>query len=140
MRVVETLSVPGTLPGVRQAIQAFDAFGRLHEVRQDAAWRFLLALDEILSNIVRHGLGRRDAPIDLTFSVDDGLIAVEIVDTSEAFDPLLVPAPDTSSPLDQRRPGGLGIALVRQLMDETQYERRNGRNHFVMRWRPHADC
>jgi serine/threonine-protein kinase RsbW len=139
MRVVETLSVPGTLPGVHQAVQAFEEFGRVHALRQDAAWRFLLALDEILSNIVRHGLGRREAAIDLTFSADDELIAVEIVDAAEAFDPLLMPAPDTSSPLDQRQPGGLGIALVRQLMDETQYERRNGRNHFVMRWRGHAD-
>ena len=140
MRVIETLSVPGTLPGVRQAVQAFEAFGRAHNLGQDAAWRFLVALDEILSNIIRHGLGTRDAAIELTFSAADGLITVEIVDAAAAFDPLLVPAPDISSPLDQRQPGGLGIALVRQLMDETQYERRNGRNHFVMRWRPHADC
>jgi serine/threonine-protein kinase RsbW len=139
MRVVETLSVPGTLPGVRQAVQAFEQFGRTHDLSQGAAWRFLLALDEILSNIVRHGFGGRRAAIDLTFSVDDEFVAVEIVDTADAFNPLLAPAPDTSSPLDDRQPGGLGIALVRQLMDDTRYERRNERNHFIMRWRPHAD-
>jgi serine/threonine-protein kinase RsbW len=139
MPAVETLSVPGTLPGVRQAAQAFEQFGRTHGLPSDPAWRFLLALDEILSNIVRHGLAGRRAAIDLTFSIDDEGVAVEIVDAAEAFNPLIVPAPDISSSLDDRQPGGLGIALVRQLMDDTVYERRNDRNHFVMRWRPHAD-
>jgi serine/threonine-protein kinase RsbW len=139
MRGSQTLSVPGTLPGVRQAVEAFEQFCRTEGLSPRAAWRFLLALDEILSNIVRHGLAGRRAAIDLTFSTDDDEVAVEIVDTAEAFNPLLAPPPDTSSPLQQRQPGGLGIALVRQLMDDVRYERRNERNHFVMRWRPHAD-
>lgn len=140
MHAIQTVSVPGTLPGVRQAVQAFERFGRQHGLSQGAIWRFPLALDEILSNIVRHGLGGRQAAIDLTFSVDAEYVAVEIVDQADAFNPLLAPPPDTSSPLDARKPGGLGIALVRQLMDDTSYERRDDRNHFTMRWRPNADC
>ncbi len=139
MRAVEELSVPGTLAGVRQAVDAFEQFGRSRELPPRDAWRVLLALDEILSNIVRHGLAGSRAPIDVTFSFADGRVVVEIVDSAEAFNPLLAPAPDTSSPLDQRQPGGLGIALVQQLMDEIEYERRDERNHFVMTWRPDAD-
>jgi len=139
MRTVETLSVPGTLPGVLQAVKAFEQFGRTHALSEGAAWRFLVALDEILSNIVRHGLaGRRDT-IELMFSIDGDDVAVEIIDAADAFNPLLAPPPDISSPLDDRQPGGLGIALVRQLIDDTRYERRDDRNHFIMRWRPHAD-
>ena len=139
MRVVETLSVPGTLPGVRQAVQAFEQFGRTHDLPQGAAWRFLLALDEILSNTVRHGLGTRGDAIELTFSIDEAFVAVEIVDSGAAFNPLLAPAPDTTSPLEGRQPGGLGISLVRQLMDDTVYARRNERNHLIMRWHLDAD-
>src|SRR5688572_24268702 len=120
MHATQTLSVPGTLPGVRLAIQAFDRFCHAHGLSDGAAWRFPLALDEILSNIVRHGLAGRPASIDLTFSVDTEYVAVEIVDQAEAFNPLLAPPPDTSSPLEDRKPGGLGIALVRQLIDDTQ--------------------
>lgn len=138
MRVVETVSVPGALPGVREAVQAFEQFARTHDLPPGAAWRFLLALDEILSNIVRHGLAGRSGAIDLTFSIDEGWVAVEVVDSADGFNPLLAPAPDTSSPLDTRQPGGLGVALVRQLMDDIRYERRNERNHFLMRWRSHA--
>lgn len=139
MHATQTLSVPGTLPGVQLAIQAFDRFCRAHGLSDGAAWRFRLALDEILSNIVRHGLAGRPASIDLTFSVDTDYVAIEIVDEAEAFNPLLAPPADTSSPLAERMPGGLGITLVRQLMDETAYERRDARNYFTMRWRSDGD-
>jgi serine/threonine-protein kinase RsbW len=139
MRAVETLSVPGTLSGVLQAVQAFEQFGRMHDLSQGATWRFPLALDEILSNIVRHGLAGRRAAIELTFSIEGEDVVVEVVDAADAFNPLLAPPPDTTSPLADRRPGGLGIALVRRLMDDTRYERRNGRNHFSMRCRADAD-
>src|SRR5437868_5176300 len=104
MRTVETLSVPGTLPGVLQAVEAFERFGRAHDLCKGAAWRFPLALDEILSNIVRHGLAGRAAAIDLTFSIDGEDVVVEVVDEADAFNPLLAPPPDTSSPLEDRQP------------------------------------
>jgi serine/threonine-protein kinase RsbW len=151
-QAVVTLSVPATAAGVRQAILAFERFGRAHQVSAGAGWRVQLALDEILSNIVRHGApaGPATAPaapviapaapvIAMTFSFDAGMVAVEIVDAAAPFNPLLAPPPDTVSPLAQRQPGGLGIALVRRLMDETSYERRDGHNYFVMRCGAHAD-
>jgi len=136
---VVTLSVPGTLAGVRQAILAFEQFGRAHSVPAGTGWRVQLALDEILSNIVRHGAPDAAAPVDVTFSLDGAIVVVESVDGTAPFNPLLAPAPDTRSPLQERQPGGLGIALVRRLMDETLYERRDHHNYFVMRCGPHAD-
>jgi serine/threonine-protein kinase RsbW len=140
MHPTHTLSVPGTLPGIQLAIQAFERFGRAHDLPDGACWRFPLALDEILSNVVRHGLGGPPASIDLTFSVDAEYVAVEVVDQSGAFNPLLAPPPDTTSALEDRKPGGLGIALVREVMDDTLYERRGERNYFTMRCRRNADC
>jgi serine/threonine-protein kinase RsbW len=135
---VVTLTVPGTTAGVREAILAFERFGRSHHVSRETGWRVQLALDEILSNIVRHGTPAAPA-IEVTFSLDAGRISVKIVDPTAAFNPLLAPPPDTVSPLATREPGGLGIALVRRLMAETSYERRDDRNHFIMRCGPHAD-
>jgi serine/threonine-protein kinase RsbW len=136
---VESLSVPVTVSGVRQAVLAFEGFGRSHAVASGTSWRVGLALDEILSNIVRHSAPGPQVAIDMTFSLDGDIVGVEIADGSPPFNPLLVPAPDTSSPLHQRQPGGLGIALVRSLMDETQYERRDTRNVIVLRCGPRAD-
>jgi serine/threonine-protein kinase RsbW len=133
-----TLSVPATLAGVREAILAFERFGHAHQVSRETGWRIQVALDEILSNIVRHGAPAA-AAIEMTFSLEAGRVSVEIVDSTAAFNPLLAPPPDTVSPLESREPGGLGIALVRRLMDETLYERRNDHNHFIMRCGPHGD-
>jgi len=130
--------VPATPAGVRQALQAFEEFGFTRRITPDVGWRVQLALDEILSNIVGHGTPSAPA-IEMTFSCDAGTISVEIVDATGPFNPLRAPAPDTVSPLQEREPGGLGLTLVRRLMDETLYERRDDRNHFVMRCGPHAD-
>jgi serine/threonine-protein kinase RsbW len=135
MRALETVSVPGTTDGVRRAVEAFEAFSAAQALPSQARWRFLVALDEILSNIVRHGLDGRDGTIVLTFSLEAGVLATEVVDTAAPFNPLLAPPPDTTSPLEARRPGGLGIALVDNLMDQVRYERRDDRNHLVLRWR-----
>ena len=136
---VVTLSVPATVAGVGQAALEFERFGRSQAAPAGTFWRMQLALDEILSNIVRHGLPGTQVTIDMTFSIDDGRVEVEIVDGAAPFNPLLAPPPDVTSALEDRRPGGLGIALVRSLVDETAYEHRGGRNCFVMRCAPHAD-
>ncbi len=139
---MERLSVPGTPPGVRQAIDAFERFGERVRMPRPARWRIQLALDEILSNIIRHGAGPAagQPAIDVAFSFTEGVVGVEIVDSAAAFNPLLVPPPDTASALAVRPEGGLGIALVRYLVDEASYEWRENRNHFIMRCRAHDDC
>jgi serine/threonine-protein kinase RsbW len=139
MQTTQTVTVPTTLAGVREAIAAFERFGRSNGVARGAGWRMQLALDEILSNVVRHAQPGEGTTLDMIFSLDEGMVGVEIVDKAGAFNPLLAPAPDTSSSLQDRQPGGLGIALVRRLMDETLYVRRDDRNHFVMRCGRHAD-
>ena len=54
-------------------------------------------------------------------------------DDAEPFNPLDAPLPDTAAPLEGRQVGGLGIALVRHLMDGVVYERTGGRNRLVLR-------
>ena len=58
-----------------------------------------------------------------------------MTDDAPGFDPLAVPEPDTSLAIEDRPIGGLGIALMRRLMDETEYERREGRNRLRLRRR-----
>jgi serine/threonine-protein kinase RsbW len=58
-----------------------------------------------------------------------------VVDDGPEFDPLAVPDADTTLPLEERPIGGLGITLVRRLMDEAEYERREGRNRLRLRRR-----
>ena len=95
----------------------------------------LIALDEILSNVVRHAVQDETVLIEMILVRDGDQVHVEVVDDARPFNPLLVPPPDTTSPLETREPGGLGIALVRSLTDDVRYERRGDRNRLTMTWR-----
>ena len=94
----------------------------------------LTSLDEVLSNVVRHGLRVGAGEIDVTLVRDAGAVSAVVADTAAEFNPLMHPPPDVAAPLDARQPGGLGIALVRGLADDVRYERRGDRNVLTMTW------
>jgi serine/threonine-protein kinase RsbW len=128
-----TIRVAGTTAGIREAGQAFDAFRASRKLDDQATWPVLVALDEILANIVGHAYaGRNDGVIDLRFAVGASTLAISIWDDGPALDPLALPEPDTAAPLAARQPGGLGVHLVRRLMQGAQYTRENGRNCLVL--------
>jgi serine/threonine-protein kinase RsbW len=98
-----------------------------------------LAVDEACTNVVLHAYGGRGGEIEVTIEpVDDG-VRVVIRDWGAAFDPGTVPAPDVTAPLAQRSLGGLGLYLMRQLMDEVDFcfDGRSG-NRLTMLKRLHG--
>lgn len=128
-----SLRVPGNASGIHRAIDAFTAFITRHGIDLPAPWQVELALDEMLSNIVTHAYdGRADEVIRITFAVVAGEFRVTIADNGRPFDPLAMPEPDTHSPLEARPTGGLGIHLVRKLMDRVEYSRTAGCNRLVL--------
>jgi anti-sigma regulatory factor (Ser/Thr protein kinase) len=141
--VLETrrLSVPGTDEGVRAALDALAALVESRGLSKAVTWPVEVSLDEVLANVVHHALEGRGASsvvdVELALDADAQPPECEVVvcDDGPAFDPLLSEAPDTSLGVDERPIGGLGIALVRRLMDEVQYERRDGRNRLRLRRR-----
>jgi serine/threonine-protein kinase RsbW len=135
MEASQTVSVPGTPAGVRQAADAVLAFTVRTGVPEPVRRKVMTALDEVLSNVVRHGLRGRHGTIDVVLARDDDGLRVVVADPAEPFNPLLVPAPDTTAPLEARRAGGLGIALVRALADAVGYERVDDRNRLTLTWR-----
>lgn len=83
-----------------------------------------MAMDEACSNIIEHayeGMGTGD--IECTCEMDDGTLSIILRDHGCSFDVTAVPEPDISAALDDRPIGGLGVFLMRQLMDEIRYER-----------------
>lgn len=130
-----TLAVHGTVAGVRDAVEALQAWSGEVRLPDETRRKVLTTLDEILSNVVRHGSPDRPGSIEMTISAHDGLVRAEVADDGKPFNPLMAPPPDTSGPLESRTPGGLGIALVRALTDDVRYERRGDRNRLTLTWR-----
>lgn len=88
----------------------------------------MIAADEVISNALSHG-GASPA-VDVAGSVAAGRVAIEITDDGVAFDPLAAAGPDTSLAVEDRAVGGLGIHLVRKMMDQVAYERRGKHNRL----------
>lgn len=103
-----------------------------HGVNAAIRLKMTLAIEEAVTNVITHGLGstpRSPAhPITICLEVTASMLAAEVIDEGDAFDPTTAPVPDLSLTLEQRRPGGLGIHLMRAVLDRLEYHRRNGRN------------
>ncbi len=80
-----------------------------------------LAVDEACSNVIRHAYGKQGGPIQVTIEALDGSLRVTIRDWGKAFEPSAVPTPDVTAPLAERPLGGLGLYLMRQLMDKLEF-------------------
>ncbi len=93
-----------------------------------------LAVEEIVTNVITYGYP--DGPHH-TFTVSLEAISGDrvraiVTDDAPAFNPLARPDVNTTLPLEERPVGGLGVHLVRQLMNVCLYEHRDGRNIFTM--------
>jgi serine/threonine-protein kinase RsbW len=82
-----------------------------------------LAVDEASTNIMEHGYGREcPSRIDITCEVLEDGLKVTIYDDAAPFNPESVPEPDLNVSLEEVKPRGLGIFLMRKMMDEVHYE------------------
>jgi serine/threonine-protein kinase RsbW len=92
-----------------------------------------LALEEIFLNIVMHGSDAGIAPqVEVSLDLDTDAVTMTVEDDGPQFDPLSLPPPDVTASLAERRVGGLGVFLVRNLMDTVSYARVAGRNQLRM--------
>jgi len=89
--------------------------------------------DELLSNIVRYAyLDEENHDIEVVIDASSERLKITIEDDGMPFNPLEADKPDTSSPLEERPIGGLGIHLVLNMVDEFTYERTEDRNVVVI--------
>jgi len=111
-----------------------ETFGRQNGLPPDALFSLNLVLEELFTNALKHGgcVGLA-AAARVSLDARGGEIAVEFADRGAAFDPASAPAPDFSSSLADRQPGGLGLHFVRQLAREVAYRRSGEWNRVALR-------
>ena len=91
-----------------------------------------LATDEAASNIIEHAYeGVTTGVLDLTCGMEKDAIRIVLIDYGESFDPSVIPLPDLKADLSERKIGGLGIFLMRKLMDEVHYEPRKDKSNVL---------
>ena len=91
-----------------------------------------IAVDEIFSNISRYAYDPEVGGVTVRVAVDDD-ITIEFEDSGTAYDPLAADAPDISLPVEEREAGGLGIFMVKNLMDSVEYRREGNKNILTIK-------
>ncbi len=128
-----TIRLPVAVLEIERLNQLVRRFGELHEVPSRALYAVNLALDELVTNTILYGF---EDPAGQSFSVrvevSGADLRAELVDEGRAFNPLDVPPPNLDAPLRDRELGGLGLHLVRSLMDRLDYRRDGSKNVLTL--------
>jgi len=104
-------------------------FGQNHQLTDDCLFAVNLALEEILINVIKHGYDNNsDREIQVRIWMSDDELRAEVEDDAPEFNPLELDAPDITKPLEEREIGGLGVHLVRTMMDRAEYKREGQKN------------
>jgi serine/threonine-protein kinase RsbW len=122
-----------TLPASVESITAFREFVRegavASGVSADEFERLDLVLEEILINVARYAYTPENGLVEVACSGEGyGKMRVEIADWGRVFNPLQADPPDLSRGLADRPIGGLGVFLVRSMVDSIEYRRQDSRN------------
>jgi anti-sigma regulatory factor (Ser/Thr protein kinase) len=108
-------------------------FGDVEHLSSDEVMRIRLVLDEVVANVIKHGYedigdtAPHDIHVRLALS-DDDVLTIEVEDDARAYDPRQAPAPRFDLPVEERRAGGLGVHIVKAIMDRIDYRREHGHN------------
>ena len=155
-RPVSTLVIPNKIEELPKITQFIEQIGE--QINLPATWvmNLNLALEEAVSNVIFYAYGREEIPLQIFEGVDaaggrgslksedknetieiiayllDNELVLTLTDSGDEFDPTLKAAPDLTLSAEERPIGGLGIFLIRQIMDKVEYKRENGKNILTL--------
>jgi anti-sigma regulatory factor (Ser/Thr protein kinase) len=128
------VNLQSDLAEVPRLMEAVTAFCGDHGLGADLDSEIQLVLEEAVTNSIRHGSAEdEDHNISVRMVIEPEALLLEVTDHGIPFDPLERAPVDVDAPLEERTIGGLGIHLIRSLMDEVEYERIEDRNRLRMR-------
>ena len=110
-----------------------EAIGEEFSLAPDVTFNLNLVLEEAVVNIINYAYPKEEhEKIYLSAHLHNGSIVLVLTDTGKEFDPTMVPEADITLSADERQIGGLGIFLIRQIMNEVKYERIDGKNVLTL--------
>lgn len=130
---VTTIELRNDLSEIGRLAVALEEFADRHALPPRVLTQMNLAIEEIVTNIISYGYedsSEHRIRIDLAFT--NRQVTTRIEDDGKPFDPMQAKDPDVTAPLEERGVGGLGILLVKTLMDDVVYSRDGNRNVLLM--------
>jgi serine/threonine-protein kinase RsbW len=129
-----TRRFPARLEATRQLGELAVSAAQAAQFDESAVFQTRLAMDEACTNIIEHAYPNSDrGEIEVMLEAQPGELRIHLTDFGEAYDPREVRSePHTGSRLEEAHPGGLGLYLMRRVMDEVYYISHGQHNTLVM--------
>ena len=114
---------------INKLSQFIDEIGEEFSLTPDIIFNLNLVLEEAVANVINYAYPKEEhQSIYLSAKLQDGSIVFVLTDTGKEFDPTMAPEADITLSAEERPIGGLGIFLIRQIMNQVKYERIEGKN------------
>lgn len=128
------ISLPNDVQKVPELAAFIEEIAESHGADMSLTMNINLALEEAVVNVMNYAYPQgTSGNIEISVAYSDGALVFTISDEGKPFDPTKVSDPDTSLSAEDRPIGGLGIHLVRQLMDEVSYSYENNHNILTLK-------
>ena len=109
-------------------------FGQITGLSKDCLWEMNICLDEAFTNIVSYGFADdMEHLIKFTIGRDNDVLILRVEDDGIPFNPLAQKDPETATDLLNIKVGGLGIHLIKKIMDDIFYKRNQGKNRLILK-------
>jgi len=132
--VCRSLTLQNEVDQLSQLAPFVWAFAEEAQLDEQPAMQLDLALDEAVTNVVLYAYPKgTEGEVTVAAKREGDTLEVVLTDSGTPFDPTAQEDPDLTLSADERPIGGLGIFLVRQMMDTVRYERKDGKNILTLR-------
>lgn len=116
------LQVPSSTENLALIREFVAAIGEQAGFSENETARLALAVDEACTNVIEHAYNNEAThEVTVRVTVDEDEIVFEVIDRGKGFDPTQAPVLPVEELIRQRRSGGLGLRLIRSIMDDVQY-------------------
>jgi anti-sigma regulatory factor (Ser/Thr protein kinase) len=119
--LIRELTVPGFLADLGRIADFIETVCAEANVPPEARFDLQLAVEEACSNVIEHAYGNQGGELRIRFETRRDDVIITLHDRGRPFDPHSVPAPELAAPLDERPIGGLGLFMMRKLMDSVRF-------------------
>ena len=128
-----TLKVKNNREELERIVSAVEGIAEQDHWSEDLLFKINLVVEEIGLNIIDYAFDSGSHEFDLIVTSDAEAVTIEAIDAGRPYDRRSeTPSPDLDAPIDCRPVGGLGVYLVRTLMDQSDYRRVDGRNCLTL--------